>query len=131
MNLSLYGLVDLNIPGFEGTSTRETYVFRIKGDEFRAVKLEKDSVRGGLLGQAGILAMGGDGEKSLPIKRGAFVVSKLLDTPPASPTPNVPLLKADGIKSTRALFEAHTQNAACTAGTGRPVTETIKEHTDQ
>ena len=85
----------------------------VKGDKFRAVKLKNGSVRGGLLGQVGILAMGGDGEKSLPIKRGAFVVSKLLDTPPASPPPNVPLLKADGIKSTRALFEAHTQEAAC------------------
>ena len=29
------GTIDLNIPGFEGTSTRETYVFRIKKDEFR------------------------------------------------------------------------------------------------
>ena len=29
------GTIDLNIPGFEGISTRETYVFRIKKDEFR------------------------------------------------------------------------------------------------
>lgn len=60
-----------------------------------------------------ILGMGGDGEKSLPIKRGAFVAAKIIDRHPPPPPPNVPLIKVDGRQSTRNLFEAHSNKAAC------------------
>ena len=85
----------------------------VAGNEFRPVKVPADSVRGGLLGMTAILGMGGDGEKSLPIKRGAFVAAKIIDRHPPSPPPNVPLLKVDGRQSTRKLFEAHSNKPAC------------------
>lgn len=85
----------------------------VVGSEFRPVKVPSDSVRGGLLGMTGILGMGGDGEKSLPIKRGAFVAAKIIDRHPPSPPPNVPLIKVDGRQSMRNLFEAHSSKPAC------------------
>ena len=85
----------------------------VAGNGFRPVKVPSDSVRGGLLGMSAILGMGGDGEKSLPIKRGAFVAAKIIDRHPPSPPPNVPLIKVDGRQSTRKLFEAHSNKPAC------------------
>ncbi len=83
------------------------------GNDYRPVPVPGDSIRGGLLGMTAILGMGGDGEKSLPIKRGAFVAAKIIDRHPPSPPPNVPLIKVDGRQSTRALFEAHSDKASC------------------
>jgi len=92
----------------------EFYGFKgVVGNDYRPVKVSSDSVRGGLLGMSAILGMGGDGEKSLPIKRGAFVAAKIIDRHPPSPPPNVPLIKVDGRQSTRKLFEAHSNKPAC------------------
>ena len=85
----------------------------VSGNVYRPVKVPAGSVRGGLLGMTAILGMGGDGEKSLPIKRGAFVAAKIIDRHPPSPPPNVPLLKVDGRQATRKLFEAHSNTPAC------------------
>ena len=92
----------------------EFYGFKgVVGNDYRPVKVPSDSIRGGLLGMSAILGMGGDGEKSLPIKRGAFVAAKIIDRHPPSPPPNVPLIKVDGRQSTRNLFEAHSNKPAC------------------
>ncbi|MEM7013901.1 MAG: DUF1588 domain-containing protein, partial [Verrucomicrobiota bacterium] len=85
----------------------------VSGNEFRPVNVPSESVRGGLLGMTSILGMGGDGEKSLPIKRGAFVAAKIIDRHPPSPPPNVPLIKVDGRQSVRQLFEAHSDKPSC------------------
>ncbi|MGK0220447.1 MAG: hypothetical protein ACI9HE_003958, partial [Planctomycetota bacterium] len=80
---------------------------------FQAVQLPQDSVRGGLLSQIIVLTMDGDGRRSMPVHRGAWVLRKLLDAPPAAPPPNVPAFSPDGILGTRAVIELHRNNPAC------------------
>lgn len=62
----------------------------VHGPEFRRVALPPDSSRGGLLTQGGLLAMNSDGKDSHPLKRGVWLLQRILDDPPPPPPPNVP-----------------------------------------
>ena len=87
----------------------------VTGDEFRKVKLPEDSVRGGLLGMAAILAMGSDGIESSPVERGAWVLRHILHNPPPPAPPNVPQLSrlADKPLNTREKLAAHMFEPQC------------------
>jgi hypothetical protein len=85
------------------------------GSEFQRVELPKDSVRGGLLGQGAILTMTGNGERTSPVERGAFVLRKLINQPPPPPPPNVPQLEQKpGMQlSVREQLEIHRNTPQC------------------
>lgn len=87
----------------------------ISGDEFQKVALPKDSPRGGLLGMAAILAMGGNGERTSPVERGAWVLRKLLHSPPPPAPPNVPQLTRleNKLINTRERLLAHQEEPQC------------------
>jgi hypothetical protein len=87
----------------------------ITGDEFRPVTLPTDSPRGGLLGMSAIMAMGGNGERTSPVERGAWVLRKLLYDPPPPAPPNVPQLSRLGDQplSPRERTLAHQEEAQC------------------
>ena len=87
----------------------------VSGDAFRPVVLPADSPRGGLLGMSAILAMGGNGERTSPVERGAWVLRKLLNDPPPPAPPNVPQLSRLGAKplSPRERILAHQEEAQC------------------
>jgi hypothetical protein len=87
----------------------------ISGDEFQKVKLPKDSPRGGLLGMAAILAMGSNGERTSPVERGAWVLRKLLHTPPPPAPPNVPQITRleNKLLNTRERLLAHQEEPQC------------------
>ncbi len=87
----------------------------VAGDAFREVKLPPGSPRGGLLGMAGILAMGGNGEHTSPVERGAWVLRKLMHAPPPPAPPNVPMLTRLAGKplTTRELIAAHQEEPQC------------------
>jgi hypothetical protein len=87
----------------------------VVGSEFQRVELPEDSVRGGLLGQGAILTMTGDGERTSPIERGAFVLRKLTNEPPPPPPPNVPQLEQEeGMQlSIREQLELHRNTSQC------------------
>ena len=87
----------------------------VVGHEFRKVKVAEDSLRGGLLGSAAVLAMGSDGQRSSLVERGAWVLRHLLnDAPPPAP-PNVPMLSrlAGQVLSARELGKAHQEEPQC------------------
>lgn len=87
----------------------------VEGHEFRKVRLPRNSLRGGLLGTAAVLAMGSDGRRSSPVERGAWILRHLIhDAPPPAP-PNVPQLsRLDGeILSARQLQQAHQEQPQC------------------
>jgi hypothetical protein len=86
----------------------------ITGDEFRRVSL-RGTQRGGLLGQASILAITSNPTRTSPVKRGKWVLDNVLGTPPPPPPPDVPELK-EGKELTGTLrqrMEQHRSNALC------------------
>ncbi len=87
------------------------------GNDFRPVKLDPSHRRGGLLTQAGVLAMNSSGEDSNPLKRGIWMLESLLDDPPPPPPPAVPeidLADPEIAKMTlKERIEDHRNHAAC------------------
>ncbi len=84
-------------------------------DGFKRVAIPTDSPRGGLLGQGAILTLTSSGERTSPVLRGNFVLSRMLGSPPPPPPPNVPQLQFDGSPAMpiRERLRAHTQSAQC------------------
>ena len=63
---------------------------QVFGNHFQKVSLPAETKRGGLLAQAGLLAMNSDGKDSHPLKRGIWLLESILDDPPPPPPPAVP-----------------------------------------
>lgn len=60
------------------------------GPHFRKVPIPSTSHRGGLLTSAAVLTMNSDGKDSHPLKRGVWMLERILHDPPPPPPPNVP-----------------------------------------
>jgi hypothetical protein len=60
----------------------------VTGDAFQKVALRPEHHRGGVLGMAGLMTLLADGTRTLPVRRGAWVLEKLLSDPPPPPPPN-------------------------------------------
>jgi len=90
----------------------------VKGSHFRRVPLA-DASRHGLLGKGAILMLTAYPNRTSPVLRGAFILDRLLGTPPADPPLNVPSLpenkRGQPAKTLRARLEQHRANATCFA----------------
>jgi hypothetical protein len=88
----------------------------VYGPRFRRVDYT-DGVRGGLLGQASILAVTSYPNRTSVTLRGRWLLANLLGAPPPPPPPDVPALKEPGQdgqpKSLRARMELHRRSAVC------------------
>lgn len=60
------------------------------GPHFRKVPIAAELHRGGLLTSAGMLTMNSDGADSHPLKRGVWLLERILNDPPPPPPANVP-----------------------------------------
>lgn len=89
----------------------------IKGNHFRPVKAPNRLNRGGLLTSAGILTMNSDGKDSHPLKRGVWILEKILNDPPPPPPPAVPEIDLSDPSiskmSLKERIENHRDHAAC------------------
>ncbi|PHS04510.1 MAG: hypothetical protein COA78_16490 [Blastopirellula sp.] len=87
----------------------------IVGDEFQKVTLPKDSLRGGLLGQASILTTTSNGVETSPVTRGIWVLENIFGTPPAPPPPDVDPLEPDirGATTIREQLAKHRKIETC------------------
>jgi mono/diheme cytochrome c family protein len=89
----------------------------IYGNHFRRVSLDGGFRRGGLLTQAGLLAMNSDWPDSHPLKRAVWLLESVLGDPPPPPPPAVPqidLADPEIAKMTlKERIEDHRNHAAC------------------
>jgi mono/diheme cytochrome c family protein len=88
----------------------------VKGPQFRRVTLE-GTARHGLLGKAAILNLTANPNRTSPVLRGAWILDRLMGTPPAPPPPNVEALAENRAgqppKSVRERIELHRSKPAC------------------
>jgi mono/diheme cytochrome c family protein len=87
----------------------------VTGAEVRRVSVDPRQ-RGGLLGQAAILAVTSNPTRTSPVKRGKWILENLFAAPPPPAPPNVPELEAAGgplSGSLRERMEQHRTNPAC------------------
>lgn len=90
---------------------------QVLGNHFQRVDLPNETQRGGLITQAGLLAMNSDGVDSHPLKRGIWMLESLLNDPPPPPPPAVPeidLADPEIAKMTlKERIEDHRNDPAC------------------
>ncbi|MBT5483240.1 MAG: DUF1592 domain-containing protein [Gammaproteobacteria bacterium] len=90
----------------------------VLGSQFRRVTLE-DENRWGLLGKGATLLRTSYGDRTSPVLRGAWVLDRIMGTPPAPPPPNVEVdlsIREGDIPTTvRARLEEHRENPTCMA----------------
>jgi mono/diheme cytochrome c family protein len=88
----------------------------VLGPQFRRVTLD-DSRRWGLLGKGAVLLKTSYGDRTSPVLRGAWIMDKLMGTPPTPPPPDVDtdLSQPKGAppKTLRARLESHRSKPGC------------------
>ena len=87
----------------------------IDGMEMRKVQLPPDSHRGGLLTMGSILKVTANGTTTSPIVRGAWVLERILGTPPPKPPANISAIEPDirGATTIREQLAKHRTEASC------------------
>ena len=88
---------------------------KVKGHEFRKVDLT-GSGRGGVWRHASVLTVSSYGNRTSPVLRGKWILDNLLNAPPPSPPPDVPVLDEKELGksvSLRVQLEQHRSNATC------------------
>jgi hypothetical protein len=92
-------------------------IAKVYGPHFRKVPITAQTNRGGILTGAAILAMNSDGHDSNPLKRGVWMLKRVLNDPPPPPPPNVPevdLTNPEILKMTlKERIADHRNKAAC------------------
>ncbi len=89
----------------------------VEGVALRPVRLPRGCVRGGLLTQASVLKVTANGTTTSPVKRGAWIMSRILGEPPPPPPPGVPALEPDirGATTIREQLARHRSQETCAA----------------
>jgi hypothetical protein len=88
----------------------------VVGNQFRRVTLT-DKERWGLLGKGAVLLRTSYGDRTSPVLRGAWVLDKLMGTPPSPPPPNVATnldqKAGEKPKTIRVRLEQHREKPIC------------------
>lgn len=87
----------------------------VSGTRFQVVSVPADKHRGGLLTQAAVLKVTANGTTTSPVKRGAWVLKKLLGKPPEPPPPDIAAVEPDvkGATTVREQLAKHRDLASC------------------
>ncbi len=116
-NRSALDLVDSKRAMLNADLAKHYGIAGVSGDSFQSVKLEDSGHRGGVLTQASLLTLNSSGDDTHPIKRGVWVLERLLGDPPPPPPPAVPTLaeaEDNGERqSLKQKLEAHREQEAC------------------
>ena len=109
-------LLDANWTYLNENLARHYGVPGVIGPQFRRVELS-DERRFGLLGKGAVLLRTSYGDRTSPVLRGAWVLEKLMGTPPSPPPPNVEtdlsVPEGQQVTTVRARLEQHRDNPSC------------------
>ncbi len=115
-DLPVQELLSANYSFLNDRLARHYGIDTVFGAQFRRVELA-DERHWGLLGKAAVLLRTSYGDRTSPVLRGAWVLEKLMGTPPSPPPPNVvtDLSVPAGQKPTtvRARLEQHRSKPGC------------------
>jgi len=87
----------------------------VEGSAIRRVSLPPDSVRGGLLTQAGVLKVTANGTTTSPVLRGVWIMERILGKTVPPPPASVPAVEPDtrGATTIRAQLDQHRTQPSC------------------
>jgi hypothetical protein len=87
----------------------------VKGLALQPVPRPADSVRGGVLTQAGVLKVTANGTATSPVLRGVWVLENILGQPTPPPPPNTGGIEPDirGATTVREQLAKHRDNESC------------------
>src|SRR5207253_11381422 len=114
-DLSVANLVASNFTLLNGRLAKHYGIAGVDGYAFRKVKLPADGHRGGVLTMAATLKVSANGTTSSPVVRGAWVLDRVLGTPPPKPPADVPAIEPDirGATTIREQLAKNRQAATC------------------
>ncbi|HTL17013.1 MAG TPA: DUF1592 domain-containing protein, partial [Patescibacteria group bacterium] len=117
LDLGVTNLVSSDFAMLNERLARHYGVPNVDGVELRPVTLPAGCVRGGLLTEASVLKVTANGTTTSPVKRGAWIMTRLVGKPPPPPPPNVPALDPDirGATTIREQLDKHRNQESCAA----------------
>ena len=116
-DLSLANFVASDFTMLNGRLAKHYGISGVDGWEFQKRTLPPESHRGGLLTMAGVLKVTANGTTTSPVLRGAWVLDRILGTPPPPPPDNVPAIDPDirGARTIREQLAKHRSVESCGA----------------
>lgn len=114
-DLSLTNFVSSEFLMLNGRLAKHYGIPDVVGWEFHKVQVPPDSHRGGLLTMASVLKVTANGTTTSPVLRGAWVMDRILGTPPPPPPDNVPAIDPDirGASTIREQLARHRTIESC------------------
>jgi mono/diheme cytochrome c family protein len=114
-DLSLTNLVSSDFTMLNGRLAKHYGIPGVDGWEFRKVTLPKNSHRGGVLTMASVLKVTANGTYTSPVLRGAWVLDRILGTPPSPPPEGVSAVDPDirGAVTIREQLAKHRSDMTC------------------
>jgi len=114
-DLSLTNLVASDFTFLNERLAQHYGVPGVTGHQLRKVTLPPDSHRGGVMTMGSVLKVTANGTSTSPVVRGAWVLDRILGTPPSPPPPGVAAVEPDirGATTIREQLAKHRQVAAC------------------
>ncbi len=115
-NLPITSFIDSDFVVVNERLAKHYGIAGVKGPEFRRVAIKLEHHRGGVLGMAGLMTFLADGTRTLPMRRGTWVLRELFNDPPNDPPPNAGEIQpntAGKNLTVRERLELHRNNDIC------------------
>ena len=114
-DLSLTNFVAANFTFLNARLAKHYGIPGVEGTEMRKVTLPPESHRGGVLTMGSVLKVTANGTTTSPVIRGAWVLERILGTPPPKPPADVEAIEPDirGATTIREQLAKHRQVASC------------------
>lgn len=114
-DLSLTNFVSSDFTFLNSRLARHYGIPGVTGQDLKKVALPPDSHRGGVLTMAAVLKVTANGTTTSPVLRGAWVLDRILGTPPPKPTVDVEAIEPDirGATTIREQLAKHRERAEC------------------